>query len=940
MLMEIGGNMKGSHFGIVLCAGLASPAWAGETPRYEPSPAWVLPAPTLGPASDDGPVLRILDSQNRIADGAVWTYTEFAASALSADALAHIGTINLSWQPFHGDIIVHRVDIIRDGQRIDVLKAGQKFTVIRREQRLEELEMNGELTATLQVEGLRVGDVLDYAFSVTTKDPVLKGQVQVASPAIAEPVKIGFARTRLLWPTGMPIKWKAYPVGIAATETDKGGWHDLTFKLPAPKQPDLPEDAPLRFHRLSAVEAASFASWADVSKIMAPLYDTHGLIAPDSPLSQEVARIREATPDPKKRAAAALALVQDRVRYFANGMNGGNYTPQAPARTWALGYGDCKAKTLLLLAILDALGVEAEPVMASIGAGDYVAERLPSPGAFNHIFVHARIGGEDLWLDGTGRGSRIENLQDPPPFRWVLPARARGSGLIELPKRAPAMPTRVISVTIDQTAGINVSSPYHAVVTIHGSGADALRAMVAQMDKEALQGLALTALGGAVGSEAIAVTQKFSFDPAAATATIEVGGLTDSWRWPRQEHRYRYRPSSGVSEIDLTTDRARAAWRGIPISGGEPGHSLSTITILLPDKGRGITLEGDPAASFDIAGRSFVRTASLVDGTIVLKEEAMASGAELVPADLPAARAKLAAAGNHLVRLASTTDYIPPQRQIALAKANHKLDPLAAQLTTWIADKPEEANRYVARGMFYESTYQWKEALADLDKAVSIDASSANLMRRAWLLKVLENKTKAAADYQAVLALDPSSMPALAALGELQIDAGQKAAALEAINSHVDNAGEDRPEWLSVKADILAHAKDSNGALAALDEAIAAKPGTPALLNERCWTKATLNVQLDTALQDCTQSIELASHNFAALDSRAFAYIRLHRLPEALADLNAALDLNPTLAGSLYLRGLIERAKGDSQHADQDLADARMILPQIDQEYARWNIKP
>jgi tetratricopeptide (TPR) repeat protein len=932
--------MRRSHFGIFVCTALASPAWAGDIPRYEPSPAWVLPAPPPGPASDDAPVLRILDNQSRIADGAVTTYTEIAASALSADALAHIGTINLTWQPFHGDIIIHRVDIIRDGQRIDVLKAGQKFTVIRREQRLEELEMNGELTATLQVEGMRVGDVLDYAYSVTSKDPVLKGQVQVAGPALAAPVKIGFERTRMLWPTGTPIKWKAYPIGIVATETDKGGWHDLTFKLPAPKQPELPGDAPLRFHRLPAVEAASFANWADVSRIMAPLYATKGLIAADSPLAQEIARIRDATTDPKKRAAAALALVQDRVRYFANGMNGGNYTPQAPARTWALGYGDCKAKTLLLLSILDALGIEAEPVMASIGAGDYVGERLPSPGAFNHIFVHAKIGSEDLWLDGTGRGSRIEDLQDPPPFGWVLPARPGGASLIELPKRAPAMPTRVISVTIDQRAGITLGSPYHAVVTIRGGGADALRAMVAQLDKERLQGLALAALGGAVGSKANAVTQKFTFNQAAGTATIEVDGLTDSWRWPREEHRYRIRPTSAVSNINLTTDRARAAWKDIPISGGEPGHSLATITILLPDKGRGIVLEGDQTAKFDIAGRSFVRTVTLADGTIVLKEEATASGAELAPADLPAARAKLAAAGNHLVRLATTTDYIPPQRQIALAKAERRLDPVAALLTAWIADKPEEADRYTARGSFYISTYQWKEGLPDLDKAVSIDASSANLLRRAWLLRVLGDKARAAADYKAVLALEPNSMPAMVALGELQIDAGQKAAALAAVSAQVDNAGEDRPEWLGVKADILAHAKDSTGALAALDEAIAAKPGNPGLLNERCWTKATLNLQLDTALQDCTQSIELASHNAGALDSRALVYIRLHRLPEALADLNAALDLNPTLAGSLYLRGLVERAKGDSQHADQDLADARMIQPQIEQDYALWNIKP
>ena len=939
MLMQNGGNMTNLRWVLMGCAAFAGPAWAGDTPRYEPAPAWALPAPPTAPTADGGPLMRILDQQSRIADGAVTTYNEVAASVLSADALARLGTISLSWQPFHGDLIIHRVEIIRDGQRIDVLKAGQKFTVIRREQRLEELELNGELTATLQVEGLRVGDTLDYAASVTSKDPVLKGQVQAASPILAEPFKIGFERARFLWPSGAPIKWRAYPTGVVATETDKAGWHDLSFKVPAPKQSDLPNDAPLRFHRLPLAEVASFGGWADVSKVVAPLYATHGLIAAGSPLASEVARIRDMTSDPMKRTAAALALVQDRIRYFANGMNGGNYRPQAPAQTWSLGYGDCKAKTLLLLAILDGLDIQAEPVMASIGAGDFVADRLPSLSAFNHIFVHARIGNHDLWLDGTGRGSRIEDLRDPPPFRWVLPARASGAELIELPQRAPAMPTHVTAMTIDQSAGLMVTAPFHAVVTIRGSGADALRAMVAQMDKEKLQQLALYSLGGAAGRDAIAVDQKFSFDAAASTATIEVSGVTNSWRWARQDHRYRIRPSSAISGIDLNTDRARAAWTTIPISGGEPGHSSSTITILLPDKGRGVVLEGDQTATFDIAGRKLVRSASLTDGTIVLKEEVLASGAELAPADLPAARAKLAAAGNHLVRLATTTDYAPPQRQIAAAKAGHKLDEQKALMSTFIADKPEEAPRYMARALFYVSTYQWQDALGDLDKAIAIDASSTNLLSRAFLLKELGENTKAAADYKAVLALDPTSKTAMANLGELQVDAGQKAAALEAINAQVDNAGEDKPEWQSVKANVLQEAKDAQGALAALDDAISAKPGNPALLNQRCWIKGTLDVQLDTALQDCTQSIELASRNFAALDSRALVYIRLHRLPEALADLNAALDLQPSLPGSLYLRGLVERANGDRQHSDQDLADAKMISPRIEQQYARWNIK-
>ncbi|PNB40097.1 transglutaminase, partial [Pseudomonas sp. FW305-130] len=83
--------------------------------------------------------------------------------------------------------------------------------------------------------------------------------------------------------------------------------------------------------------------------------------------------------DPKRQTAAALRLVQDQVRYFAQGMNGGNYVPQTPDKTWSTSYGDCKAKTLLLLTLLRAMKIEAEPVSANIGLGDIVPDRLPSP---------------------------------------------------------------------------------------------------------------------------------------------------------------------------------------------------------------------------------------------------------------------------------------------------------------------------------------------------------------------------------------------------------------------------------------------------------------------------------------------------------------------------------------------------------------------------------
>lgn len=920
-----------------LLTSVAAPALATDIPRYEPAPSWVIAAPPIKQDVSGQPVAVVMDEQTRIADGTVWSYRELAARAVSAEALAHIGTVTLNWQPFHGDLIIHRVDIVRNGQHIDVLKAGQKFNVIRREEGLERLEMNGILTATLQVEGLRVGDVLDVAYSTSVKDPALKGGVQSTALAMWEPLKVDFARTRMIWPDAMSIHWKAYPVGLKATEIDKAGWHELDFALPAPKQPDLPPDAPKRFHPIPAVEISSFPDWAAVSAVFAPLYETKGLIAPGSALAQEVTRIRQRETDPKQRAAAALELVQDRVRYFANGMNGGNYVPQSPERTWSAGYGDCKAKTLLLLAMLHELGIESEPVLANIGQGDLVEVRLPAPAAFNHVLVHAKVAGEDLWLDGTARGSRLEDLGDSPPFRSVLPVREGGSNLIPLPTKAPTRPTRVVSIDIDESAGIGVA-PFSATVQLHGGAADAMRAVAAQLDADKLLLFAFVTLGGAAGPDAVPVTQKFDFNAADGTATITVTGIANPG-WTRQDHAYRLRPASGISSLRLNSDRSRPAWRAIPVATGEPNRTVVTTRFHLPDGGRGIVLEGEATSNVDVVARHYDRKATLAGGVLTIEEQIASSGAELAPADLPAERAKLSAAQGRVLRLATGPDYPAPYQQAADALRTHKLDKLAALYATLIAAKPDDAQRYLDRAAFYESTLQRSLALADLDKAISLDGNAEAYLERAALLNAMGQKDKAAADYQAALGIDPSSQEALTGLGLIEIDSGHKDAALAPIDQHLDNADDDKADWLRIKADLLLRAADANGALAAVNDAIALKSANALLFNERCWIKGTLSVQLDSAVQDCTRAVELTDNNAAELDSRAMVYFRLNRLGDALADLNAALDRNPTAAGSLYLRAVVERKLGKSRNADEDVANARKLAPRIDEDYARWKIK-
>src|SRR3546814_3100323 len=87
-----------------------------------------------------------------------------------------------------------------------------------------------------------------------------------------------FPYTTLFRSKGLPVKWKAFGQGIAPVESDKGGYHILTQSHPLVKQEEMPEDAPLRFRRAPGLEFSTFASWADLSRTIAPLYATAGTI--------------------------------------------------------------------------------------------------------------------------------------------------------------------------------------------------------------------------------------------------------------------------------------------------------------------------------------------------------------------------------------------------------------------------------------------------------------------------------------------------------------------------------------------------------------------------------------------------------------------------------------------------------------------------------------
>lgn len=932
---------------LALLALFGSTSWAAHAADkviYQPVPGWVKPAPAIDTAkiTNDSPVLLVLDNQQRLEGGEVWQYTDTATRIATTEMLGQAGTVNLQWQPAAGDLIVHGAEIIRGAEHIDLLKVGAAggkggFDVLRREQQLEQRQLDGMLTATMAVEGLRVGDILHVTASITRKDTILQGQMQGFQPLPAAPLKIGFARARLLWPAAAPVKWKLYVDAAQPAETVAGGYREITLPLPLAKQPELPTDIPARFRKLNVLEASSFPDWASVAKVMAPLYATDGLIAPSSPLAGELMKIKAGEADPMKRTAAALQLVQEQVRYLFNGMEQGNYKPQSPAQTWQLRYGDCKAKTLLLLSLLRGLDIEAEPVLASSALGDLVPERLPTPGAFDHILVKATVAGEALWLDGTDSGARLADLRDTPNFRWVLPVRADNAALVAIPMRAHARPDVEAVIDLDQRAGVGLPAPMTATITLRGRLGQMIQAAQAQASKDDLRTMGVKMTENMVGSASV-VDRKLAFDPATGNATITVAGVAYP-DWTRTDQRYRTIVDKTIAGIKFEPDRTRTAWTALPVSSGDSAYYRSVTRIQLPDGGKGYSLEGDQSFARPIAGTTVSRTVRQDGGVVTLEDRVVSVGEEIPAAAIAGTRTAVAAAKNRLFSVVAPADLPSFYTRVEAARRAGSFARITALYDRGIADAPEEATSYTNRAWFFEQIYDRQKAIADITRAIAITPEVNSYTWRARLYQETGATDKALADLLAARKLDPSSDDVTGQLALLRAERGEKDAALELVQERIDAGGKSKPSMIAMKAEVLARTGDKDAALIAIDQAVAASPGNPQLLNSRCWIKGTLNVALDTALKDCTRSIELSDSTIAALDSRAMVFFRMNRMDEALADLGAALDTVPDQAASLYLRGVILARQGKPE-AKADLLAARALRPQIAEDYKRYGIMP
>lgn len=423
-----------------------------DTVQFGPAPAWVRQvAPAPAPDNATGIVfVERRDDLIHLDSKGSSQFIGYRIKLLHPNAL-QLGNVSVEWNPAAGAPVVHRLLIHRDGAIIDVLKTA-KFEVLRREDKLEQSVLNGRLTAVLRVPDLRVGDELEFAVTLRNADPTLGG-ANAGAWAVADTPMPGRYHFNLSWDKGQAPTLKVSD-SLSDRVQRSADAIDIAIDNPATLTP--PKDAPARYKWQRYIEYSDFKSWHDVGAVFVPLYARAATLSAASPLHEEAARIAQAHPDPMGRAAAALKLVQQQIRYIYVGMGNGNLVPAQADETWSRRYGDCKGKTALLLALLNELGIKAEPVLVnSAGLDDGLSQRLPSPDFFDHVLVRATIDGKRYWLDGTLPPVAGPSLDPVTDYRWVLPLGPTDMQLEQIAWHPYKQPQSITLNDIDARAGFD-----------------------------------------------------------------------------------------------------------------------------------------------------------------------------------------------------------------------------------------------------------------------------------------------------------------------------------------------------------------------------------------------------------------------------------------------------------------------------------------------------
>lgn len=256
--------------------------------------------------------------------------------------------------------------------------------------------------------GVEKGDVIELEYEV--------------SPTLASSPYTGYFGELVMMAGRAPARLKRYALIVPSEQStfahaekvspaktiEKDGrrtlvWdaHDVAALPREPHSPGATEVSPY-------VHVSTMSDWEKLGLWYAELIRPQFVL--DQSLKNELERITRGKDSDEEKIAAIQEFVLRSTHYVAMEFGIYSYKPYAVSQTYARRFGDCKDKASLMIALLEAAGIEAEIALVRTRSLGEVAPVPASVAIFDHAIVY--IPKYKLWLDGTAEYSGTELPQE------------------------------------------------------------------------------------------------------------------------------------------------------------------------------------------------------------------------------------------------------------------------------------------------------------------------------------------------------------------------------------------------------------------------------------------------------------------------------------------------------------------------------------------------
>ncbi len=377
----------------------------------EKEPSWVTISQIdynnkkLAADAEDGYFDLAFEKQVSLAEHA--RYYKKTIKILSDAGVQNGSEISINFDPGYERLILHSIRIIRDGISINKMQLS-KFKIIQQEKELERHLYDGSLTALLVIDDVRKGDIIENSYTIKGFNPIFNDKYS-DTYSFNFGVPVGSLYYKLIVPSLRNISIKNGNTTIAPVKTTANGESIYEWKTTDAGALHLEAKTPGWYNPYAEVLISEYQNWNEVSTWASTLFNRNIPLSPE--LQKKINNIQQSNETNEARAIDALHFVQDNIRYMGIEMGINSHKPGNPNKIFNQRFGDCKDKSYLLVTMLNAMGIPANPVLINTTDKNTILSTLPSASCFDHCTVQAVIGNQMFWFDPTISFQR-GNLRD------------------------------------------------------------------------------------------------------------------------------------------------------------------------------------------------------------------------------------------------------------------------------------------------------------------------------------------------------------------------------------------------------------------------------------------------------------------------------------------------------------------------------------------------